>query len=74
MATWAFALFVPADSALGETVVDQTETQLYYLTKAREAEELANQAASQFAKETWLKIAKSYRDLLKHEGHKAAKP
>ena len=36
-----------------------------YLAKAEEAEKFAKQTSDPFLKESWLKIAKSYRDLAK---------
>ncbi len=39
-----------------------------FLTKAKEAEEQAERAPSQQEKESWLRIAREYRDLAARQG------
>ena len=41
-----------------------------FLAKAKEAEELAEQTPDWHEKESWLRIAREYRDLAKRQGVK----
>jgi len=43
--------------------MDQVQTQESYLSKAREAEHMAEKAKSVVARDTWHKVAQTYRDL-----------
>jgi hypothetical protein len=51
--------------------MDQQSRQDEFLAKAKEAEEQAAKAADEGSRESWLKIAKGYRDLARANGYRA---
>ena len=51
-------------------MTDRAIKQRYYLTKAKEADEKAEEASTPSSRNTWLKIADNYRELAKQEGAK----